>query len=37
MMLSHVSTMKNINFEKKVEDEKERYFKQIFGDERRYL
>ena len=37
MMLSHVSNMKKISFEKKVDAEKERCFKQIFGDDRRYL
>lgn len=37
MMLSYVSSMKKITFEKKVDAEKERCFKQIFGDDRRYL
>jgi len=37
MIVSHVSTMKTIALEKKVDSPKESFFKSIFGDDRRYL
>jgi hypothetical protein len=37
MLVDHVSNVKNIFLDKKIDDENQESFKQIFGDDRRYL
>lgn len=37
MILSHISTIKTISLEKKIEADQDGYFKTLFGDERRFL